>query len=157
MAGDRERFIAAGANDYLAKPVLPGQLHAAISQAIDYQLSRGMELRTAESSRPAARDERSDLAALRTPRLQMLFSADCQKLLASLQQAGAAGDYAAAARYAHSLKGSAGQFGELAIEAAAAAAEQAAKIAQAAQLQEALQRLESACAMQRATRSVAPD
>ncbi len=157
MAGDRERFIAAGANDYLAKPVLPGQLHAAISQAIDYQLSRGMELRTAESSRPPARDERSDLAALRTPRLQMLFSADCQKLLASLQQAGAAGDYAAAARYAHSLKGSAGQFGELAIEAAAAAAEQAAKIAQAAQLQEALQRLESACAMQRATRSVAPD
>lgn len=96
-------------------------------------------------------------AGLRTPRLQRLFSDDCRNLLDSLQTAVASHDFTAAARFAHSLKGSAGQFAELAIEAAAATAEQAARNADAAQLQQALAQLESACAQHRAAQSSEPD
>ncbi|MBF7729554.1 response regulator [Pseudomonas sp. N040] len=153
MAGDRERFIAAGANDYLAKPVLPPLLFDAISRAIDYQLGRDMELRpahaTATPPEHAVPDDRDGLALLHTPRLLQLFSADCQNLLTCLHEACAAGNFTGAARFAHSLKGSAGQFGERAIETAAATAEQAARNARAAELQEALIQLEAACDAQR--------
>lgn len=161
MTGDRERFIAAGANDYLAKPVLPPQLFDAITQAIDYQLARDMELRpahatdtTAEEAAPGTLD---GLGALRTPRLQKLFSADCQSLLACIHKACAANDFAGAANFAHSLKGSAGQFGELEIEAAAAAAEYAAKNALTEKLREVLIQLDVACEAQRKSITVEPD
>ena len=94
---------------------------------------------------------------LRTPRLQRLFSDDCRNPLAALPAASANQALTAAARFAHSLKGSAGQFAELAIEAAAATAEQAARNADAAQLQQALAQLESACAQHRAAQSSEPD
>jgi CheY-like chemotaxis protein/HPt (histidine-containing phosphotransfer) domain-containing protein len=153
MSGDRERFLAAGANHYLAKPVLPAALFEAVTQAIDYQLNRDMELRPADSSVTAELMQHAApeaFAALRTPRLQRLFSDDCRNLLDKLRTACGSHDFAAAARFAHSLKGSAGQFSELAIEAAAASAEHAAQNANAAQLQEALVQLESAFAMQQA-------
>ncbi len=142
MSGDRERFLQAGADDYLAKPVLPSQLFDAISRVIARQLERGMELRAAEPGReqhheqialpaaplPAAAPalHTTPASALHTPRLQRLFLEDCQALLARLNAAMAVADFAEVGRVAHSLKGSAGQFGEYALEQAAAAAEQAA-------------------------------
>jgi two-component system secretion sensor histidine kinase SsrA len=143
MIGARERFITAGANDYLAKPLLPLALYEAISLVIDYQLERGMELRLSEALTTSATfiAPADDLAALRTPRLQALFLADCQALLAGLQDARARNAYSEAATIAHSLKGSAGQFAEIEIERAAADAEQAALNQQPKPLDEAIDRL----------------
>lgn len=143
MSGARERFITAGANDYLAKPLLPLALYEAISLVIDYQLERGMELRLSEALTTSATfiAPADDLAALRTPRLQALFLADCQALLAALQDARVRNVYAEAASIAHSLKGSAGQFAERDIERAAADAEQAALNQQAKPLDEAIDQL----------------
>lgn len=134
MSGDRERFIEAGANDYLAKPVLPMQLFDAITRVIVRQLERGMELRTVAPSllsivtAPIAPtlsmvDEQDPL---RTPRLQRLFIEDCLALLAQLNDAAVQSDHGEVARIAHSLKGSAGQFAEQGLETSAALMEQAA-------------------------------
>ncbi|HEY0290124.1 MAG TPA: response regulator [Pseudomonas sp.] len=131
MSGDRERFIEAGANDYLAKPVLPMQLFDAITQVIVRQVQRGMELRTVALASPATvpipivpiLSSVDEQQPLHTPRLQRLFIEDCLALLARLNDAILQGDYANAGRIAHSLKGSAGQFGELALEADAASME----------------------------------
>jgi HPt (histidine-containing phosphotransfer) domain-containing protein len=148
MSGDRERFIDAGANDYLAKPVLPMQLFDAITQVIVRQQARGIELRSLEPSAPSlARPVPTlmplqELDPLRAPRLQRLFMADCQALLARLKEAVAQVDHAEAARIAHSLKGSAGQFGEAALEASAALMEQAAADADIATMVAALLQLE---------------
>jgi DNA-binding response OmpR family regulator len=148
MSGDRERFIEAGANDYLAKPVLPMQLFDAITQVIVRQQARGMELRSAEPSAPSLARPVPTLMPLqeqdplRAPRLQRLFMADCQALLARLKEAVAQVDHAEAARIAHSLKGSAGQFGEAALEASAALMEQAAADADIATMVTALLQLE---------------
>lgn len=148
MSGDRERFIDAGANDYLAKPVLPMQLFDAITQVIVRQQARGMELRSAEPSAPSLAKPVPSLMPLqeqdplRAPRLQRLFMADCQALLVRLKEAVAQVDHAEAARIAHSLKGSAGQFGEAALEASAALMEQAAADADIATMVAALLQLE---------------
>ena len=148
MSGDRERFIDAGANDYLAKPVLPMQLFDAITQVIVRQQARGMELRSAEPSAPSLAKPVPTLMPLqeqdplRAPRLQRLFMADCQALLVRLKEAVAQVDHAEAARIAHSLKGSAGQFGEAALEASAALMEQAAADADIATMVAALLQLE---------------
>lgn len=148
MSGDRERFIEAGANDYLAKPVLPMQLFDAITQVIVRQQARGMELRSAEPSASSLAKPVPTLMPLqeqdplRTPRLQRLFMADCQALLVRLKEAVAQVDHAEAARIAHSLKGSAGQFGEAALEASAALMEQAAADADIATMVAALLQLE---------------
>jgi CheY-like chemotaxis protein/HPt (histidine-containing phosphotransfer) domain-containing protein len=132
MSGDRERFIEAGANDYLAKPVLPMQLFDAITRVIVRQQARGMELRSPGPSLPCPAapmpilmplDEQDPL---RAPRLQRLLLADCQALLLRLRESVAQVDHAESARIAHSLKGSAGQFGEAALEASAALMERAA-------------------------------
>jgi two-component system secretion sensor histidine kinase SsrA len=149
MIGACERFITAGANDYLAKPLLPLALYEAISLVIDYQLERGMELRLSEALTTSATfiATADDLAALRTPRLQALFLADCQALLAGLQDARARNAYSEAATIAHSLKGSAGQFAEIEIERAAADAEQAALNQQSKSLDEAIDQLVRACRM----------
>ena len=148
MSGDRERFIEAGANDYLAKPVLPMQLFDAITQVIVRQQARGMELRSAEPLAPSLAKPVPTLMPLqeqdplRAPRLQRLFMADCQALLVRLKEAVAQVDHAEAARIAHSLKGSAGQFGEAALEASAALMEQAAADADIATMVAALLQLE---------------
>jgi signal transduction histidine kinase/CheY-like chemotaxis protein/HPt (histidine-containing phosphotransfer) domain-containing protein len=148
MSGDRERFIEAGANEYLAKPVLPMQLFDAITQVIVRQQARGMELRSAEPSTPSLAKPVPTLMPLqeqdplRAPRLQRLFMADCQALLVRLKEAVAQVDHAEAARIAHSLKGSAGQFGEAALEASAALMEQAAADADIATMVAALLQLE---------------
>ncbi|MEB0008492.1 response regulator [Pseudomonas sp. MH9.2] len=134
MSGDRERFIEAGANDYLAKPVLPMQLFDAITRVIVRQLERGMELCTVAPSLPPtvtasiapALSMVDEQDPLRTPRLQRLFIEDCLALLAQLNDAVVRSDHGAVARIAHSLKGSAGQFGEQGLETSAALMEQAA-------------------------------
>ncbi|WP_339560943.1 response regulator [Pseudomonas sp. EA_65y_Pfl1_P113] len=127
MSGDRERFLEAGADDYLAKPVLPAQLFSAISRVITLQLKRGMDMRESTAQEPAVELVSEDcLATLRAPRLQRLFNEDCKRLLACLEEAVAATEYIEAARTAHSLKGSAGQFGELELEALADTVEVAA-------------------------------
>lgn len=148
MSGDRERFIEAGANDYLAKPVLPMQLFDAITRAIVRQQARGMELRSAAISTPGLATStppmmpRHEPDPLRAPRLQRLFMEDCQALLIRLKEAVVQDDHAEAARVAHSLKGSAGQFGEAALEASAALMERAASDADIATMVAALLQLD---------------
>jgi diguanylate cyclase (GGDEF)-like protein len=44
MNTDRDRYLAAGMDDFLPKPIDERALHVAFQRAIDYQLSRGVEL-----------------------------------------------------------------------------------------------------------------
>ncbi|WP_161599722.1 response regulator [Pseudomonas arsenicoxydans] len=146
MRGDRNRFLQAGANDYLAKPVLPGLLFDAISSAIDHQLDRGIDLHDMNSteSRPSLKVMRptDELAPLRTQRLQRLFIEDCISLLNTLKDAMLCSNFDTAASAAHCLKGSSGQFGEEALEADASLAEHAALTADSDLLAIVLKRLE---------------
>jgi two-component system secretion sensor histidine kinase SsrA len=166
MSGDRERFLEAGANDYLAKPVLPMQLFDALGRVIERQLERDMELRPAEPA-PGNADTpvatvalpempTAPLSPLHTPRLQRLFLEDCQALLARFRAAMALPDLAEAARAAHSLKGSAGQFGEQPLEAAAASAEDAALAEDVERIHHALMQLDSHIATLAARQPIAP-
>jgi CheY-like chemotaxis protein/HPt (histidine-containing phosphotransfer) domain-containing protein len=149
MSGDRERFIEAGAHDYLAKPVLPMQLFDAITRVIVRQLERGMELRTVAPSLPpivtapiAPLSMVDDQDPLRAPRLQRLFIEDCLALLAQLNDAVVRSDHGEVARIAHSLKGSAGQFGEQGLETSAALMEQAASQSNGPAMTTAMQQLD---------------
>jgi signal transduction histidine kinase/DNA-binding response OmpR family regulator len=137
MSGDRTRFLSAGANDYLAKPVLPEHLFEAISKVIQRQLERGVDLR----QMPGEQAD-DDLAPLRTPRMQALFVEDCDALLAELRQALATDEFEGAARAAHSLKGSSGQFAEEPLEVQAALAERAATARDAKALATAVEQLD---------------
>jgi HPt (histidine-containing phosphotransfer) domain-containing protein len=145
MSGDRARFLTAGANDYLPKPVSPDQLFAAISRVIDHQLQRGIDLRPmtpVDADNSVQGTANAQLSPLRAPRLRKLFLDDCDALLAELERTLCAADFEGSARAAHSLKGSSGQFGEDSLEHQAATAEHAARSRDAQTLADAIERLQ---------------
>ncbi|MFD2366097.1 two-component regulator propeller domain-containing protein [Pseudoduganella sp. GCM10020061] len=130
---DRERYLAAGMDDFLAKPIDEDALHARLARAIERQLHRGIALEPmapppAQPGQPttAELDEMfgvgpgavapllglgrraSDLKA----RLRAAFASDAPARRADLDAAISRRDHETAGRLLHGMKGSAAYLGE---------------------------------------------
>ncbi|MFM2357228.1 MAG: hypothetical protein RLZZ528_2964, partial [Pseudomonadota bacterium] len=116
MEGDRERFIAAGMSDYVSKPIRVEALVQAIRACLGSAADRTEDAMPEPDSPldPKALDRLLDVIggdreALRD--LVQSFLDDGPGLVARLEQAVAANDADALRRAAHTLKGSAADFG----------------------------------------------
>ncbi len=150
MQGDRERCLAVGMNDYVAKPIEPNQLWRALLRWIPARAAHQTEAPTRSSAAAVAQpmpspDPQSDgslpvgiagldpgLGLARTAGKTALYRRLLQKFVAlerdAIDQVRAAldaGDAATAARAAHTLKGTAGSIGATPLQDQAAALEQA--------------------------------
>lgn len=105
MQDDRERCLAAGMDDYLTKPIRPGQLAEAIERAArppEAAIDTAVLDRLLEST---GGDPEFVSTLLET------FAEEAPRLLEELRGALAAGDAATARRAAHTLKTNAATFG----------------------------------------------
>ncbi|WP_051278835.1 PAS domain S-box protein [Chitinilyticum aquatile] len=130
MSQDRERCLAAGMNDHLAKPFEPEALHAMLAKWLvapaGGSVADGNGTPVAQPLAPIdGLDQQAGLrrvlgdAAIYT-RLLRMFLAGQTSIMNELQAALAAGERETACRMAHTLKGSAGTIGAGRIQAAAA-------------------------------------
>ena len=119
MEGDRERCLAAGMDDYLAKPVKLGELKQALERWVGAAgHEHHSEPRAANALGPFDPEVVAVLRSL-TPAgqqdsfvsLAQLFMTSATGLLETLRTAIAREDAAAVARVAHTLKGSAANLG----------------------------------------------
>jgi len=140
MKGDRENCFAAGMDDYVAKPVDPRLLRAAIARAViedDHRwAAHGLE-KTADPDHapPCGRDVLDLSAALQRVdgdvdllrEVADIASTDCPLQMARITRALADGDIEALAGGAHALKGAVGSMGGTSAFAAALAVETSAR------------------------------
>ncbi|MHB8755910.1 MAG: hybrid sensor histidine kinase/response regulator, partial [Candidatus Acidiferrales bacterium] len=115
MKGDREKCLAAGADDYVPKPLQRAELFAAIERARGAakgnQSAPGKAAPVSIALDPAellehVEDDRELLAEI-----IQLFESSLPTVLKELRESIAKGDGPEAARAAHTLKGSVGNFG----------------------------------------------
>jgi PAS domain S-box-containing protein len=121
LVADRDRCLAAGMDDYLAKPVNPGQLDAALHRWITDTPAADTVTVAHDTTDPIGR-RLDELAGDHTPpetalvqRLVSSFRTRAPAHLAALTDAYAAGDHARVEDQAHSLKGAAGNIGATAV------------------------------------------
>jgi signal transduction histidine kinase/DNA-binding response OmpR family regulator/HPt (histidine-containing phosphotransfer) domain-containing protein len=139
MKGDRERCLAAGMDDYVAKPVQAAKLNEVIAEVMAAEpgvptaggaapQSAGADSLLQHLLHEVPDDEVLDKAGLLDRvdgdldvlhELVQLFLEDSPRLVAEIQTALAAQDAERLKRAAHALKGSAGNFGAKATVAAA--------------------------------------
>jgi CheY-like chemotaxis protein/HPt (histidine-containing phosphotransfer) domain-containing protein len=136
MAGDRERFLAAGMNDYVMKPIRIEDLVAAIRRAPRRADGATLE---ADDSRPASSEAAVDedvlgrlAASVGNDRafvseLIGQFTTDAPELVGAARAAAEAGDAAELRRAAHTLKSNAATFGAVELTAQSRALEEAAR------------------------------
>jgi two-component system sensor histidine kinase/response regulator len=138
MAGDRERCLAAGMNDHLAKPIDPDQLTRALIRWIRPRPGLGADAAAPAASGPALAGSDTPAPGLEIPGLdvqqglrrvrgqQALYRSMLRKFAHAQRdmpgetaRALQAGDRARAERAAHTLKGVAGNIGASALQDAA--------------------------------------
>jgi signal transduction histidine kinase/CheY-like chemotaxis protein len=143
MRGDRERCLRAGMDDYVAKPIDPGELVASLTRAMGVDHSR-------VSSTPEW-EAVVDTQAIRlrfdeSPQLLVemieLFDNESGRLVEELRTGVVSDDPAAVKRAAHRLKGCAGNFSATAVTDATALIERLADTGNAPALRAAIDDLE---------------
>lgn len=137
MAGDRERCIEAGMDDYVSKPIRPADLVAAIERMcnpasvddVDGDRSllevggvAGNEIANLDEARAIFDGDENVVQQLLT-----VFFRDLGATMSDLRGAGARGDLVRLNELAHSIKGSVGLFGARRATDAAKAVEMAAR------------------------------
>jgi CheY-like chemotaxis protein/HPt (histidine-containing phosphotransfer) domain-containing protein len=135
MAGDRERFLAAGMNDYVMKPIRIEDLVAAIRRAPRRAdgATLAAEVSPASLGEPVDEDVLARLAAsvgndrAFVSGLIGQFTSDAPELLGAARAAAGVGDAAELRRAAHTLKSNAATFGASELTAQSRALEKAAK------------------------------
>src|SRR4029077_12556361 len=133
---ERQRCLAAGMNDHVAKPIDPAALFEAVGRF--YKPAEGA-LAPAPSSGPAPQEELPTIAGLDTndglsrvggnrklyAKILHQFAEQQSPAADQVADALATGDHALAERLAHTLKGVAGNIGATGVQSAAAALERA--------------------------------
>lgn len=119
-ADERERFLSAGAQDFLPKPIDETALHAALARVIA-MLDNTDALPPPRAPLLAA-SVPSPIAA--TAAMRLAFVSEGPRMVSALQAAAAAADAKTCARAAHGIKGSAGYFGATELQELARQAEQ---------------------------------
>ena len=136
MQGDRERCLDAGMDDYVAKPIRPAELFAAIERVCGRSASFGRGGTDSSLLEPASAARIMDLAETRAlldgdeaalSQLVSLFIADLPRNLKELNEALAQRSAPRLAAVAHSLKGAVGVFHALQAQDAAQRVESAAR------------------------------
>lgn len=154
LKGDRERFLASGANGYVAKPVEPEELLRAVEQAMrGGDLESGTDacdLQHAETSLPDldrawAASQFAAKADLHG-KLVEVFKEELPRRVADIRQALADGDQKQLVGAAHALKGASGVIGAAAVRQCALDIEQAGRSMNLALAGEFFQELEAASA-----------
>jgi len=138
LRNDRERFLAAGMDEYIAKPLHSSLFYQAIARAITrekplqsslHQPPSRLDAPDTSSQAPAPLlDEQGALARIAGDRdlleeMWQVFLEDGEQKLLALEQARERLDTALSAAVAHSIKGAAASIGAEALQAAAAAME----------------------------------
>jgi two-component system sensor histidine kinase/response regulator len=149
MKGDRERCLAAGMDDYIAKPIRTPELAKLLDRYSGMPHSADQE-RPPDSPRDVSSVFRPEEALDRVEgdrellaELVKLFEEETPKLLAEVRDAIAKGDAKTLERAAHTIKGSAGNFGAQPASQAALDLEQLARsgdLSRATELMEAVER-----------------
>ena len=144
MRGDRERFLAAGMNDYVAKPVslhalaetlshwLPPEAASADQPALSVSAEPVVEATAQPAAPPLIFDKDGFMARMLEDeelarRIIACFLTDLPRQIAALRDALQSGDAAGTARAAHTIKGAAANVSGEELHEEAAAIEQAAR------------------------------
>ena len=111
MRGDRERCLAAGMDDYIAKPITLPELERALDQAASNAPEAGRSGPDATAALEGLRVVREELGLEAARELMGAFVRDTPERLGELRRLAEAWRTEDLARAAHSLAGSAGIFG----------------------------------------------
>ena len=140
MAGDREKCLDAGMDDYVSKPVRPEEMFAAIEKGI-----RQKDKAIADNDTPEVRDdsagnqpgsgefnpellrERLDGDEEMIGMILDIFQEDSSRIMEDIERAVMSGNTDDAGKFGHSLKGSSGNVGAIALQQVSAAVEKAGK------------------------------
>jgi CheY-like chemotaxis protein/HPt (histidine-containing phosphotransfer) domain-containing protein len=131
MAGDREKCLAAGMDDFLGKPLDAASLRRALEPWIDFQRQRGATaegIATGDKAQPVSAPpldahklgKLRDLMGADLPRLISQFLDTSAQLMQLVDRASIRDDLEGMARPAHSLKSSSANLGALPLSSAAA-------------------------------------
>ena len=138
MTGDREKCLDAGMDDYVSKPVRPQELFVAIEKGLR-RLDKETPADRVQQGEPGSDGNKAgscefDPEVLRGKldgdqemigMVLDIFQEESTRIIKDIEKAVMSGDTEAAGKSGHSLKGSAGNVGAIALQQASAAVEKA--------------------------------